>query len=245
MPSLSLSKNQIVLLIGTILLLFILSTTSGGAGDQIKCKTSDVCTARGSRPCARMDPMKLVVELDDGNIPRYYGFCVKVDQFSILNLEGSGKYMNTTSNSTISVRIGDYETSDGRYYMNEEMDAIVSQYTVIIGLNNGRFRRSNSTKTNIVFENSCEKGVCVLDRSAPCIRGSDCGISMSDVYDVKANASSIADIKLYLAWEGSATANAALRSASLLPSRFRAYSFTNYYQQLYNMVAPKFRNTGF
>lgn len=63
--------------------------------------------------------MRLVVELNnDHNNSRFYGFCVKVDQFSVLNLFGSGSFMNASANSTVTLHIGDDE-SDDRFYMNE------------------------------------------------------------------------------------------------------------------------------
>lgn len=229
-----------------------------------------MCTGYSNSPCSVQDPIGLMVELDNRiDPPRYYDFCVKVDQFTVLNLEGSASFMNASINSTVTIYIGYDETSEPRYYMEtvccyscidflslslfiscitkliqyffiymQDGSAVVSDYEVLIGLSNGVFPRQNNTYTNIVFDNTCQSGVCSLDRTAPCVRGNDCGIPMSQVISQSVNNTAVADVKMYVAWEGTDKNTVALQSANMLPSQYRSYAFTSYYQQLYNIALP-------
>lgn len=236
----------LLLLLFTITSCLFLDRIYSKAGDPAFCAANKVCTGR-DRKCARGSIMRFVVELNNEiEESRFYGFCVKVDQFSVLNLFGSGRYMNASANSTITLHIGDEEISDERYYMNDDRNAIVSSFTAIVGLSSGKFVRSNSSRTNIVYESTCSRNVCQMDRSAPCIRGRDCGTPMSKISKLAGQNSTLAyalqDVKLYLAWEGTDRNSAALKSASLLPNRFFAYSFSAYYQIISNFVFDNLKN---
>jgi hypothetical protein len=67
------------------LLVFVIDV-GGDTGDKVSCAGD---TPRNPRVAAanRLDPVRLVVELDDTVTQRYYAFCVKVDQFTLLTLE--------------------------------------------------------------------------------------------------------------------------------------------------------------
>jgi hypothetical protein len=220
-----------------LLVIFLQYQCLAKPGSPINCKK--MCTGYSSSPCKVQDPIGLMVELNNSiDPPRYYDFCVKVDQFTVLNLEGSASFMNASVNSTVTIYIGFDESSGPRYYMESDGSAVVSNYEVLIGLSNGVFPRNNNTYTNIVFDNTCQSGICSLDRTAPCVRGVDCGIPMSQIISQSVNNTAVADVKMYLAWEGTDKNDVALQSANMLPSLFRAYAFTSYYQQLYNIAVP-------
>ena len=211
--------------------------------------------------------VKVVVELDNQLLdPIYYAFCIKVDEYAQLSLVNCKCITNATSfssacvshslifsaitiiasdymrdhvNSTVRILI-DGESSKYRYHQNIDGSAHVAYYTAILKLKNGVFlkRSVNSTGENIVFENNCkDNGNCVLDSSYPCVRNMDCGFRNETTQDGKIGSSM--DVKIFLAWEGTALNSIPLRSSGLLPSRFRAFSFTNYLKQMVSVFVPK------
>lgn len=84
------------------------------------------------------------------------------------------------------------------------------------------FKHSNDTPA-IYFEKTCDgKEICIFS-GQPCIRKVDCGVH-PDKVEVKDR-----DLKIFVAWSGTDSSSAPMRSNGLLPSKFRKYSFDQYY----------------
>jgi hypothetical protein len=155
--------------------------------------------------------------------------------------------MRAHVNSTIRIHI-DEESSDERYHQNLAGNTFVTYYTAIARLDNGLFSpkivgNATRTKSRIVFESMCDKktGSCVLDSSYPCIRDLDCGMTYAKALDPKSTAGfegQVADVKIFLAWEGTVKQSIALRSSGLLPSKFRAYAMMSYLKQAVKVFIP-------
>ena len=142
-------------------------------------------------------------------------------------------------NATVRILI-DGESSKTRFHQNIDGSAHVAYYTAILKLHNGVFqsKKVNSTGENIVFENNCKQdGNCVLDTSYPCVRNLDCGYRNET--QKAGSAGSSLDVRIFLAWEGTALNGIPLMSSGRLPSRFRAFSFTKYLKQMVEVFIPK------
>jgi hypothetical protein len=157
--------------------------------------------------------------------------------------------MNTSVNSTVTVHVGEdrtvnnvyrRESSEPRWYRNDGLydnNTYVSYYTAVISLSNGKF--SDNDTFSIVWEDSCSSdGACLIDITAPCVRKQDCGLT-TVTQNTNTTTGTTQDVRIYLAWQGSAKANVALKSASYMPSRFRAYSFASYYKKLFDLLPKK------
>lgn len=144
--------------------------------------------------------------------------------------------MEENVNATVRIWVGSQAT-EYRYYQNMDGSAYVIYYTAIIELNNGFFPYPTSNSTNnIVFENNCQADYCILDSSYPCVRGVDCGVANST--SSSTTNSNNMDVKIFLAWQGTAAKAVPLTSASLLPSNFRAFAFSQYVAQFMNTLIP-------
>mgnify|MGYP006187453601 CR=1 FL=1 len=84
-----------IVLLSTLLVFVLVQLCAGGIGQTTRCiigsgagRALAACNPK-SASCKRGDPVRLVIELnDDTENPLFYGFCVKIDQFTLLNLPG-------------------------------------------------------------------------------------------------------------------------------------------------------------
>lgn len=94
----------------------------------------------------------------------------------------------------------------------------------------------NSTYKNpIAFEDSCDTslGTCVLDGGTMCVRNVDCGVV--DAVDRDPN---IKGVRIFVVWDGQDNKANPLKSAGLLPIKFRALSLGKYYNSVEKFALP-------
>lgn len=103
-------------------------------------------------------------------------------------------------------------------------------------MTNGLFTVAiNST---LPFENNCDSAGewCILDNTQPCIRGVDCGIRFGSSSSI--GNSNNEDVKIFIGFDGTDNGQNPLRSAGILPTQFRAYAFSNYFNQISSVFVP-------
>jgi hypothetical protein len=176
------------------------------------------------------------VEANNGMVSRFYSFCVQIDQFTKLSLNQSYAFMSTNPNSFIRIHappfVATYQpvgkgnaTETRRFFYNERTrDYLTGFYSVVLNMNRGSF--ANET---VVYEDSCRPGtgflpVCQLVMNRDCIRQVDCAISTSEGGD--------RDVKVYVAFSGTDSSMRPLQSASMIPTKFLAYSSSNMMSKL-------------
>ena len=117
----------------------------------------------------------------------------------------------------------------------------VSFFTAIINLDQGVVTQTNNQSTSaILFQNGCTYGGfgCLLLPDQPCVRSIDCGQTYTANLKAGGNSYLNQNVQLYLAFQGSATGNIPVKSASLLPANFRQYSLQTYFGVLTNLFVP-------
>jgi hypothetical protein len=230
---------------------------------KASCPQDKVCTpdpnVESSRHCRLfLSHLRFAVELNNFiDPPRFYGFCIRVDEFSQVSIVGAYDYMARNRNSTLRIHAGNY-FSDQRNFWNvknytalndaNRRDAYASFYTAVIGLTKGTIQpfydsKTNSTALPIVFEDSCDSSLpedaCYFEASAQCIRDRD-GIqrdcAVIDDYSVEAAKK---PIKIMVGFQGDDSVGSPLRSASFVPTRYRMYAWAKYYNSLTRVLIPK------
>lgn len=102
------------------------------------------------------------------------------------------------------------------------------------------YGKINVAGTNNTFglDNNCDTAGtwCILDTTQPCIRKVDCGIKYGTSGEI--GSSSNQDVKVFIGFDGTDRDYNPLRSAGLLPSQFRAFAFSNYFNQVASVFVP-------
>jgi hypothetical protein len=250
-------KQNFLLLFSFIFLSFFVYWTFGQTS-SIKCPVSSQCgntplTGNGQNATkvacvVNTNYLLLVVEVNNGSESRWYQYCLLTDNLYQLLVNGSYAWLSSsTSPSSAYVQMwvpgglpdgGDVSSyrraffaSGTNFTLNTTDTQFVLYYSGLISLNNGLFTDVNDT-TNVFFENMCSYGYCILDTGMPCINNVDCGITLSEANN---NSTGLfpsipsKDVKIMLGFQGTDGMGNYLKSANLLPSQFRQYSFSNYY----------------
>jgi hypothetical protein len=105
-------------------------------------------------------------------------------------------------------------------------------------MTNGIFSQAGTNGT-FSFDYNCDSAGawCILDPTQPCIRGADCGITYGSSGDI--GSSNNQDVKFFIGFDGTDNQFNPLRSAGLLPAQFRAFAFSNYFNQIATVFVPK------
>jgi hypothetical protein len=239
---------QIVLLLAIINILksdfsctkpgYAISACNGGLG-------------KNSIPCiTQRTAIRLAVELNNGVTSQYYGFCLLVDEFSQLIINGSYDFLSSgpnKNNSFVRMWLTDtgvdasfiYKSNQRSYFdLTTANEKIVSFYQLYLGQSVGKFS-FNVTDTgisnNIFFENLCttqtdeKQRTCLLDGSY-CIRGADCGGNTKS--------STNTNVKILVGWQGTDQLLTPYKSQYDMPSKFTKFSFTPALGFLQSSFAP-------
>ena len=114
-------------------------------------------------------------------------------------------------------------------------------FSAVIAVDNGYFRGNNT----ILWDSSCIGATCIVDPLAYCVRESDCAIETVRAEEsVPAGQTPTAEqqskgIRIFVAFTGYDAALTPLLSAGMLPTKYRAFSWSPYLFQLvcsYNCV---------
>jgi hypothetical protein len=199
----------------------ILLVVSASDFEAVKCPENLVCHGKSDSLCKRLASYAhVIIELNNYvETPRYYGFCIQVDQLSQVNVKGAHDYLRKNQNSTLRVIFED-NYSQPRYLFNENhVEVTVAFLTAVIRLQKGAIK-TNSTK-EITFDDSCVNQRCGFDSSIGCIRNQDCAVVDNPNFNNQT-------LGVFVAWEGEDSFENGFLSSGLIPSKFRAFSFSNY-----------------
>eukprot|EP01117_Protostelium_nocturnum_P006365 TRINITY_DN229_c0_g1_i5.p1 TRINITY_DN229_c0_g1~~TRINITY_DN229_c0_g1_i5.p1 ORF type:complete len:253 (-),score=61.15 TRINITY_DN229_c0_g1_i5:193-951(-) len=167
-------------------------------------------------------------------------FVPRVDEFTILEVEGSGAAYTMKNDGTrdiwISLSFGYNQTeSPNRYFIKKSnletnrfnAGRFVGSYSAIIQLNRGVIDQ-------IFWDDGC--GECT---DADCFDGYNCTIDMNANAN---NCTNISDcnIKVYVVWSGTDANGYNMASISSLPSRFSAFSLKKVYLTTSGVVNTRY-----
>eukprot|EP01080_Neovahlkampfia_damariscottae_P000911 gene911-9820_t len=204
---------------------------------EIICRPEALCTGSGSSPCMAYHSLFSVhVEVSDGSSSRFYSYCLQVDQYSKLVLNGTANFIRNKKNSYIKVHappaVASYIGSNNsqietKRYIFQDGDNInkvgAGFFSVVFNMEYGMIPVN---KTGLIYENTCRPGsgfvpICQIDYGKPCVRTFDCGVTKFDD-----------DVKVFIGFQGTDRIGANLMSAASTPMKFLPFTYGNFYDEI-------------
>lgn len=199
---------------------------------------------------------------------RFYPFCLWVDELAQITLNGSFAWLSQSpglQNSYVRMWVSKgYQTSgkdvqsDYRYFFdrstaqfNSSDNSFALFFQAYVTMEQGKFYEQvsgNTTTYPIFFDQSMCQGVtsngvsnyyCVLDTSQPCVNNVDCAAKESDWTTNPSTFNSYSkDVKILVGFSGTDSGLNYMKSANLMPSKFRQFSFASYYGIVASVTKP-------